>query len=906
MNPEQYQFIKKILNEVYELDREEQKSHIETSCQSCPELIPTLMQMLELADSEQSRKMEKPVIEDHVISNYPDQNKEEGVLPAGTQINHYVIIEQIGAGGMGNVYSAQQKYPAERKVAIKLLKLKPNQQFLISETQILAQLNHPNIATLYEIGKTEDEQYFIAMELIEGEDILIWCNERKYNIKTRIGLFQQLCLGISYAHEKGIIHCDIKPNNVLVTEVDGKALVKIIDFGISRLESQNHDSGEIAGTPAYLAPEVLTNMEIASTRRDVYSLGVLLKKLLPLPVSADLKSIIEKATAYKKQDRYASPTSLNFDLNRYLNKKPVRAYTSNWLYVFKLFIQRNFVVVAFSAILLLSLIGGFIAQYNQAELAKKQSIAARLAQKEAEEVSDFLTDMFNVANPQRSTGNILTAGDLIHRAKLKLNSIESPTLSDARFMHTIGTIYTHMEKLTDAQEMIEASLRIKEKFLDKNDSAVIQERIQLGLIYKKMGNMEESEKLITDSLEALNKQKSGNLDQKSKCYNTLGNIYISREQFEKAKQQHEAAIEIRKQLNDKLALAESYNNLGVIYSNQKNWNQAAKYYYLALDIYSKEYDENHPYIGTLKNNLAIIEEQKFNWKKSEDLLSEAWIIWQFAYGEIHSNTITAKRNLALFYDRRMQFDRAIQLYDLMISGFIETHDEEKQARYTSLKARSYAQKGDFDKANQLHQQALNLVKNIELNEKYLYIRLRTQYAQTLIEQGEYIHAIEFLDEAQHYAEGKYSINNQMRLYSLNIMADAYFRNGDNENASGIYNEVISLIPSVKSKSIDQIRQINALIGLAKIYRNQAEFEKPLQFLNNALTLNQSLYGDMHKTNGIIYYEMGQLFAKHNNTADAQKYLQKAIEIQKITLPEKHPDLLKTQNLITLFRSQKDK
>ena len=895
MNPEQYQFIKQILEKVYNIEANNQLSFIEKACQSRTELIPIIVEMLEIGQSEQAKKLDQPAIHNHITNIGLHNVKNEEILPKGTSINDYIIIEQIGSGGMGNVYSAKQSFPAERIVAIKLLKSIPNFQFFESESHILAQLNHPNIATLYEVDKTPDGQYFIVMEYIDGYDIIKWSDNHKLDLNSRIKLFQQLCSGISYAHEKGIIHCDIKPNNVLITEINGNPVVKIIDFGISRLESQNDGGNNLAGTPAYLAPEVLSNPKVVDTRRDVYSLGVLLKKLLAESQSGELKSIVNKATAFNKQERYASPVSLGFDLSRYLNKKPVRSFKYNWYQLSVLFVRRNLTVVIFSMVLLLSLIIGFIAQYQQAELAKKQSQAAQLAQKEAEEISEFLIEIFNVANPEKNTNIITTPENLIHRAKSKLLAIETPDLTDARFMHTIGNIYARMEKLDDALEVINTSLKVKQSKLPENDPSIISDKIQLGLIYRKTGKPEEAEKQLLSAVDLIKSQATENSHQLSTCYNALGNLYIADEKLSEAIKYHEMALEIRKELDDKESIAESYNNLGVINHNSKNWKLAAKYYYLSLDIYNQIHGENHPYIATLKNNLALIEQNNFNWQKSEDLFSEAWINWQYAYGENHSSTITAKRNLALFYNLRMKYDRAIEIYDLILSAYEKVNDKEKLAKYNSMKAQSYAKKEEFEKANQFHRLAIDLTSNLDLSEKYLYNKLRSQYAQTLISQNKFEEAKVLLNEALKYLEENHPKNNYMRLYTLNILADLYSHQHEYQSAIDLYNEVIGLINS--NQSSYQLRRINALIGLGKIYREQTQYQKSEDLYLQALHLNQSIYGESHKTNGIIYFEIGKVKLEQNNLKGAEDYLNKALKIQEIALPQNDKDLLATQQLL---------
>jgi len=897
MTPEQYKFVKKILSQAYKIEAANQLEFVKKACQSEPKLVDEIMEMLSIGGSDEINAMDEPAIVEHLPELDSQPSVEEPILAPGTQISHYKVIKKIGSGGMGNVYSTQQKSPAERIVALKLLKKTPNQKLLISETQILARLNHPNIATLFEVDKTQDGQLFIAMEMIDGGDILSWCKQHHYGIKKSIELFQQLCTGISYAHEKGIIHCDIKPSNVLINEINGIPTVKIIDFGISRYEKQNYTKNEISGTPAYLAPEILANKEseITDTRRDVYALGVLLKKLLPIEVPKDLQAIINKAMAYDKGKRYASPVSLSNDINNYLDKRPVTARDYNLANILYFFIQRNIAVVIFSSILLLSLLGGFFAQYHQANIAKHQAQVARVAQIQAEELSDFLIEMFNTANPEKSNSSVITTDDLLHKAKVKLLSIQSPTLTDARFMHTIGSIYATKEKLPSALELIVKSSQINQLKLSQDHPSALAGLSQLGLIYKKLGDYTKAENYYISAIAALKNQLNPDSSQLSTLYNQLGNLYIETKQIDKAIEQHELAIEIRINLGDAKALADSYNNLGVIYNKSQKWQLARKNYYLALDIFNKEYDENHPYIGVMKNNLAYIEEKEFNWEKSEDLLAEAWVNWQFAYGENHSNTITAQRNLALFYDRRMRYQKAIDLFSLMIASANKNRNIEREAKYSSLKALSHAHKGEFEKANELHQYALELTKKTTLKENYLYARLRTQFAKSLIAQKRYEDVEIQLNQALNYLNKNYSEDNYYRLYTINLKADLYYKKNNFKQSQTLYSQVIS---HKENKSVsNQTRQVTANIGLGRIFRQQQKLNEAQMYFNAALEINHAIQSSNDKINAIIYYELAQLKKVQNDIAKAKKHINQALDIQQRALPATHKDLLATKALL---------
>jgi len=210
----------------------------------------------------------------------------------GTKIGHYEVLELIGEGGMGLVYLAEQKEPVRRKVVLKIVKPGMDSKQVIArfeaERQVLAILDHPNIAHVFDAGATAAGRPYFVMEYVKGMSITAYCDQRKLNIEQRLRLFEQVCEGVHHAHQKGIIHRDLKPSNILVSVHGDRAVPKIIDFGIAKAITQPLTDktfvtlqGQLLGTPEYMSPEQvdLATQDI-DTRSDIYSLGVVLYELL--------------------------------------------------------------------------------------------------------------------------------------------------------------------------------------------------------------------------------------------------------------------------------------------------------------------------------------------------------------------------------------------------------------------------------------------------------------------------------------------------------------------------------------------------------------------------------------------------------------------------------------------------
>jgi serine/threonine protein kinase/Tfp pilus assembly protein PilF len=338
----------------------------------------------------------------------------------GTQIGPYKLMEQIGEGGMGLVFVAEQHEPVRRKVALKLIKPGMDSREIIArfevERQALALMDHPNIARVLDAGATASGRPYFVMELVKGVPITQYCDDNRLPPRERLAMFADVCHAVQHAHQKGIIHRDIKPNNVLVSSHDGRPVVKVIDFGVAKAVGQQltektiyTNLAQMVGTPLYMSPEQagMSGLDI-DTRTDIYSLGVLLYELLtgttpfdkerlkqavydemrriireeepqkpstrisatdaapsiaaqrntdPARLSklvrGDLDWIVMKALEKDRNRRYETASGFALDVQRYLADEPVQACPPSAGYRFKKFARRNKARLTISALLLL-------------------------------------------------------------------------------------------------------------------------------------------------------------------------------------------------------------------------------------------------------------------------------------------------------------------------------------------------------------------------------------------------------------------------------------------------------------------------------------------------------------------------------------------------------------------------
>ena len=264
----------------------ERKAFLEKTCRGNDELRAEVENLL--AEHERSTSLlDAPVFGASSVDREPQVAERPG-----TVIGRYKLLQELGEGGFGVVYMAEQQEPVQRKVALKIIKLGMDTRQVIArfeaERQALALMDHPHIAKVLDAGATDTGRPYFVMELVRGVPITEYCDKNNLTTKDRLTLFVDVCRAVQHAHQKGVIHRDIKPANVMVTQRDGRPTPKVIDFGIAKAIERRltertlyTDYHQFIGTPQYMSPEQATMSDgDVDTRSDIYSLGVLLYELL--------------------------------------------------------------------------------------------------------------------------------------------------------------------------------------------------------------------------------------------------------------------------------------------------------------------------------------------------------------------------------------------------------------------------------------------------------------------------------------------------------------------------------------------------------------------------------------------------------------------------------------------------
>ena len=608
MDPDRWDRLQQVFAAALERSGPDRIAFVNEACADEPELRGRLLSMLQGAE-------ESWVGVDDVVQDAVEQALEDSVprtpaerrLPApGDRLGRYRVESEIGRGGMGTVFMAvRDDAEFHKRVAIKLIRGGGDDREALrrfrAERQILATLEHPNVARLLDAGAADDGSPYVVMEFVEGQPIDHYCDDRKLDIQTRLVLFQKVCAAVQAAHRRLVVHRDIKPNNILVTP-DGTP--KLLDFGIAKLldpellqEPTAHTATSVrVMTPDYAAPEQIRGEPI-TVATDVYALGVLLFELLtgerpyrlkhghlgeleraitdqeptrPSLVassteesgelrrllSGDLDAIVLKSLRKEPLQRYDSVTALAADVDRHLSGLPVLAQRGNWRYLTGKFVRRHRAGVAVASVLALAVVGGIVGTSVGLIRARQAEQQARLAQADAEReartagaVGELLMDVMFGADPLQRMGKTFTVRELVDRAADRISPevLEDPVVL-AKMQGNLGLIYSNLGELPEAIELFQSAIATR-------DAAGIGGRIQgetlnnLGWMLMIEGRNDEAEAVLQRGLEYLQGEDREDRTERARVMSNLGGVYQGQGRLNLSEQAHRDALELRRSID---------------------------------------------------------------------------------------------------------------------------------------------------------------------------------------------------------------------------------------------------------------------------------------------------------------------------------------------------------------------
>ncbi len=632
-------------------------------------------------------------------------------MPAA--IGPFRLRELLGEGGMGRVYLAEQAEPVRRRVALKVVREVLRGPRALSqfnaERQALARLAHPAIAQLYEAGATEDGYPYFAMEWVDGAPITLFCRQRNLNVAARLRLMVEVCRGVEHAHQRQVLHRDLKASNILVTEIDGRPMPKIIDFGIAKgldnpLSEATQATGDrLLGTPHSMSPEALgLSPGGVDTRSDVYALGLVLYELLtgaaPYPrretlgellsdrtgalpprpsviqaqLAGDLDWIVMKAIRFEREERYSSAAAFADDIERLLADQPILARPPSTLYLLRKLTQRHGAAVIAGGMGLLLLVAGIVGTSLALVRARRAEAQASREAATSEQVADFLGDLFRGADPSRFQGGKVSARDLLESGSARLaSSLETEPLVRARLLGQVGDIYRKLGMFDEAQGLLQQSLRLSEEVLPSSDPELGRALARLGGLEAGRGRYAEAEPLLLRALALFTASESPDLAEIAAVESELGVVDFSQGRAQDAAAHFERAVSAAERslpTSDPL-LAKAVGNLAATKQRLGDLEAA-----LALALRALELEESSGRgetsglgyrlvnLGAIQGRLNRMEESLESYRRAYDVLTET-------LGTEHPPTLSALMNEGVAHRKLGRMDEAERLFRVAASGF---------------------------------------------------------------------------------------------------------------------------------------------------------------------------------------------------------------------------------------------
>ena len=620
----------------------------------------------------------------------------------GRQIGHFRIERELGRGGMGTVYlAARDDGQFRQQVALKRIRSGLASDSIArrfrSERQILADLAHPNIARLLDGGMTENGDPYLVMEYVEGKPIDRYCEQHRLSSRRRLEIFLKVCAAVQHAHRHLVVHCDLKPGNILVTD-EGEP--KLLDFGVARLLAGETARGPGEGTagglrlmtPEYASPEQILGRPLATTS-DVYSLGVLLYELLtgispvrqaepprreaapiardapppspssPIEVAGrpaaerrrwptrsdrtgrklcrDLDSIALAALHEEPSRRYGSVEQLAADLRRYLTGQPVTARRHTPAYLAGKFIRRHRLAVAATALVALSLLVGLAVATFQAHEAERE-------RSKAEQVTGFIKSLFRQVDPGRARGPDLTLGELLDDAVGPIRSgLAGQPRVQADLLQILGEGYTRLGRFEPARELLEQAMQIRRQTLGDEHPEVARSLDSLGLLALEQGDLPSAETLLRQALERSRERLGDRHLDVAESLNGLGRVLL-RTDPAAAESRFRRSLAIRREtVGDRSReVSVSLNNLGVALQESQRTEEAREALTEALELRQQLFGERHLLVANSLHNLASVLTDLGELRSAERRQREALALYRARLGDDHGSTAAALHNLA--------------------------------------------------------------------------------------------------------------------------------------------------------------------------------------------------------------------------------------------------------------------
>jgi non-specific serine/threonine protein kinase/serine/threonine-protein kinase len=837
-------------------------------------------------------------------------------------IGHYRLLRLLGEGGMGEVWEAEQTEPVQRRVALKLIKRGMDSGQVIarfeSERQALALMDHPAIAKVFDAGTTERGRPYFVMELVHGVPITEYCDRHRLTLRERLQLFIQVCEGIHHAHQKAVIHRDVKPSNILITDQDGRPVPKIIDFGVAKATSQRltertlfTELGQLVGTPEYMSPEQadLTGEDI-DIRTDVYSLGMVLYELLvgDLPFGSqelreaglaelqrkiredepvkpstrvtrmgktstlaaryrrttpgalvkslrgDLDWIVLMALEKDRNHRYGTAQALKDDLERALDHRAIEAHSPGAVHRISKFVRRHRLGVAAGAAVFVALLSGLLLAVLGMVQARRAESKAQQDAATANEVTQFLVDTFRLSDPEATLGATVTARELLDRGIAQLDNLDDQPAVQARLLDTMAEVYINLALYEEARDLLDRAIGIKRE-LEPVESAELADSVHdLGGVEWRLGDIEAAHESWTEALRIRRR--------------IFGPVHRD--------------------------IAQSVNALAVYQWQVENFSEAGDLFQQSLDIYREAGGEEDEFVADRLGNLALIRLELGDYEAARRLFEEGLAIKRRILEPNHPNIAWSLNNLGQVLRKAGDYEAAERVLEECVDIEMEVlGPENPRLAYilTALGTLRY-ELGQYEASEELHRQALAVREGALGTDHFEVAYSLNHLGMILNATGRFKEARSVLDRALRILEENFVPDHSEVGYVLTNLGISLVHLGDLQAAGPLLERALAI--HEENLGSEHIELAWALEGLATLHEATEDFDRAVPLRERSLSIRQTQLGDDHPFVGQSSTHLGILLTKMGNFERADELLTRALDIEEAKLGTDHPETVKTR------------
>lgn len=873
MTPERWKEIEAIFEACTSVQPSDRQAMLDRHCSADEEMRREVEELL--AASERTDRLEG-VVE----SSSGEILDRLGQLGAGDAVGPYRLERCLGEGGMGTVWLARRDDEEfEHRVAVKLVGAAGAAGAIVerfrTERQILAGLEHPYIARLLDGGTTEQGQPYLVMEYVDGEELIAFCDRRRFGIDRRLELFRHVCEAVEHAHRNLVVHRDLKPANILVHPDTGP---KLLDFGIAKiLRPETQPGGGAADltqaqerllTPDYASPEQVSGQPI-TTASDVYSLGVLLFELLTgrkprrlhglgpaaleralseVPATrpstavrqapatgedterlaalrglrpaqlarglrGDLDTIITKALHYDPRRRYRGVSELDDDLRRFLEGHPVLARPDSWRYrVGKLCRRHPLGIAAVTLIVALASAFVFSLIVQSARLTAERD-RALAAESEAGAVSGFLLELFRVADPQESRGETVTARELLDRGSERIETQlgDEPQVR-ATLLSTLADVHLNLGLLKRAAELHRLALDQRLQALGEDHLDTAASMDRLGDTLRQLSHFELAEPHVRRGL----------------------------------------AIRQAKLPADHPELADSLNNLGLLLTEQGRSEEAEVLLRRSLEIRLAQLGNDHQDTNVSRSNLGQVLDNQRQYGEAEVYLRQTLDSRLRTLGELHPQVANSMHVLATLYHRQGQMGEAEPLFQqaIAIRRAVLGPDHHHLALSLNNLAALLHDQLRLVEAEPLYREMLEIGRSG--GETIQLAFGLNNFGSLLEDRGRYEEAERFYLQSLDIRRKTHGEESALYIKMLSSLGRLATLAGEYDTAERRLSRVQAWQDT--NLAADDPARVRALERLGILRRAVGEPELSVQLLDDALDLAIEIYGPTHRAVGVLHVE----------------------------------------------------